>query len=470
MLAIMEPVKVSETKSGRFFVGFPWLTALLAYTISWCWSLIRPNTLYWDDWAYIFNQPKSFLNEIFSKTGLPPWRAIIDQELLMVGYWTIRWLTFIMFFAAGLFLFEILKKIPFISLAQSRSLVLLFLIFPLNHARVSLTMFGYSTSYFLVFIAWMLLIKRSSWISFLSACACLFWSFTTHSFLFFSVLPIVHFVYLHRAQLICKKPSSKTLTQFGLLTGLPVLYYLLRTLFWPPAPEYLWYHTVYLRAVLVASVYFLPFIVSSIIIVLRIRSGKKITSKVLIITAGFLAFAVAVFPYLSSGNLDSRMTFFFWELDWTSRHQLLMPLGAAAITVAIVYFISEKKSKPILALITAVMISLNVFWGIGTYVDSLKKAELENLLFVDLASDGSQSFVFVDETRHFNFRESVYRFYEFAGFLLNAGKDPVPEVKFECQEGLNQTQVVISSGKGLFEAFFSRDLGLRLEIGPCKSS
>ena len=470
MLAIMEPVKVSETKSGRFFVGFPWLTALLAYTISWCWSLIRPNTLYWDDWAYIFNQPKSFLNEIFSKTGLPPWRAIIDQELLMVGYWTIRWLTFIMFFAAGLFLFEILKKIPFISLAQSRSLVLLFLIFPLNHARVSLTMFGYSTSYFLVFIAWMLLIKRSSWISFLSACACLFWSFTTHSFLFFSVLPIVHFVYLHRAQLICKKPSSKTLTQFGLLTGLPVLYYLLRTLFWPPAPEYLWYHTVYLRAVLVASVYFLPFIVSSIIIVLRIRSGKKITSKVLIITAGFLAFAVAVFPYLSSGNLDSRMTFFFWELDWTSRHQLLMPLGAAAITVAIVYFISEKKSKPILALITAVMISLNVFWGIGTYVDSLKKAELENLLFVDLASDGSQSFVFVDETRHFNFRESVYRFYEFAGFLLNAGIDPVPEVKFECQEGLNQTQVVISSGKGLFEAFFSRDLGLRLEIGPCKSS
>ena len=140
-----------EATSSRGIVGFPWLTALAVYTISWGWSLIRPNTLYWDDWAYIYNQPKTYLNEIFSKTGLAPWRAFIDQELLGVGYWTIRWLTFAMFFMAGVFLFEILKKIPFISLGQNRSIVLLFLIIPLNHARISLTMFGYTTSYFLFF-------------------------------------------------------------------------------------------------------------------------------------------------------------------------------------------------------------------------------------------------------------------------------------------------------------------------------
>jgi hypothetical protein len=463
-------LKVSESSSCRSFVGFPWLIAFLTYTISWGWSLIRPNTLYWDDWAYIYDRPKSYLNEIFLKTGLPPWRALVDQELLGVGYWTIRWLTFIMFFATGLFLFEILKKIPFFSLAQRQSIVLLFLVFPLNHARVPLVMFGYTTSYFLFFLAWMILIKRSSWLSFLSACVCFMWSFMTHSFLIFTLLPILHFAYLHREQLICKKPSNKTLTQFILLIGSPVLYYVLRSLYWQPAPEYLWYHTVYLRAVLVALLFFLPFIVSSIGIVLWVRSGKRVSSKVLMITAGFLAFAVAAFPYLSSGNLDSRMTFFFWELDLSSRHQLLMPLGASAITVAIVYFISENKSKPVLALITAVMISLNVFWGIGTYVDSLKKVELEDLLSIELASDESSSFVFVDETRRFNFRESAYRLYEFAGHLSNAGKNPVPEVKYECEDGSNQTQVVISSDKGLIEAFFSQDLGLRIEIGPCKTS
>lgn len=419
---------------------------------------------------YVFNQPKSFLNESFSKTGLPPWRAIIDQELLGVGYWTVRWLTFIMFFMAGLFLFEILKKIPFISLAQSRSVVLLFLIFPLNHARFPLVMFGYTTSYFLFFFAWVLLVKHSSWISFVTACICFTWSFMTHSFLIFSVLPILHFAYLRREQLVFKKKSFKTFSQFGMLLGSPVLYYVLRSLFWPPEAEYLWYHTLYLRAVLVASVYFLPFALSAIRLVLRARSGKRNSSKALIITSGFLAFAVGVFPYLASGNLDSRMTFFFWELDLTSRHQLLMPLGASALTVAIVCFISEKKHQSTIALIAVVMILLNVFWGIGTYVDSVKKDALEELLSVQLAGDKSSSFVFVDETIRFNFRESAYRFYEFAGHLSNAGKDPVPVVKYECEEGLNQTQVVISSDKSLFEAFFSRDLGLRLEIKPCKSS
>jgi hypothetical protein len=52
----------------------------------------------------------------------------------------------------------------------------------------------------------------------------------------------------------------------------------------------------------------------------------------------------------------------------------------------------------------------------------VKKDELENLLSVEIASDESSSFVFVDETRRFNFRESAYRFYEFAGHLSSAGK------------------------------------------------
>ena len=78
-------------------------------------------------------------------------------------------------------------------------------------------------------------------------------------------------------------------------------------------------------------------------------------------------------------------------------------------------------------------------------MDSLKKVDLENLLSVDLACDESSSFVFVDETQRFNFRESAYVLYEFAGYLSNSGKNPVSEVKYECEEGLNQTKVVISS-------------------------
>ena len=459
-----------EATSSRGIVGFPWLTALAGYTISWGWSLIRPNTLYWDDWAYIYNQPKTYLNEIFSKTGLAPWRAFIDQELLGVGYWTIRWLTFAMFFMAGVFLFEILKKIPFISLGQNRSIVLLFLIIPLNHARISLTMFGYTTSYFLFFLAWMVLVKSSSWTALLSASFCFMWSFMTHSFLIFSVLPILHFLYLRREQLFSKKPNAKTLAQISVLSGSPIFYYVLRTTYWPPDAEYLWYHTIYLRAVFVSAFYLLPFIVSAVGIILWARRGRKITPRALMITSGFLAFAVGVFPYISSGNLDSRMIFFFWELSWTSRHQLLMPLGASVIGVSLVCLISENKSRLILGLVSVVMISLNVFWGIGSYVDSVKRDKIVELVSLELMSDESLSFVITDETQHLNFRAGPYRRYEFAGLFSKAGKVPTPAIEDECGDEPDQTEVTIKSDKGLLEAFFFGDLGLSLEIQPCKSS
>ena len=64
-------------------------------------------------------------------------------------------------------------------------------------------------------------------------------------------------------------------------------------------------------------------------------------------------------------------------------------------------------------------------------MDSRKKVELEDFLSIEIAIDDSSMFVFADETRRFNFRESAFRFYEFAGHLSNAGKNPVPEVKYE---------------------------------------
>lgn len=460
----------SEGTSGREIKGFPWLSALVIYTISWGWSLINPNSLYWDDWAYIFNQPKSYLSEIFSKTGLAPWRALIDQELIGIGFWTIRWMTFVMFFLVGVFLFEILKEIPFVSPTQNQSIVLLFLIIPLNHARISLTMFGYTTSYFLFFLAWMVLVKYSSWAAFLSASLFFMWSFMTHSFLIFSVLPILHFVFLRREQLLLKKPNPSNLFRLGVLLGSPMLYYLLRTMFWSPDPEYLWYHTIYLRAVLVSTVYFLPFIVLVVGVILWTRHSRKISPEVLMITSGCLAFGVGVFPYISSGNLDSRATFFFWELGWTSRHQLLMPLGVSVIGVSLVCLFLESKLRLILGLVSAVMISLNVFWGIGSYIDSSKKDRLVELFALELANNESSSFVVTDETQYLNFRSDSYRRYELAGLLFKAGKVPTPRVEDECGDESNLTEIIIESDKGLFEAFFSRDLGLSLKVQPCKSS
>ncbi|MFZ9058088.1 MAG: hypothetical protein ACO20J_00935, partial [Ilumatobacteraceae bacterium] len=44
-------------KPERILAGFPWVSAIVLYTLSWGWSLLRPNTLYWDHWLIYFNQP-----------------------------------------------------------------------------------------------------------------------------------------------------------------------------------------------------------------------------------------------------------------------------------------------------------------------------------------------------------------------------------------------------------------------------
>ena len=104
------PFSETVAPEERVFKGFPWPLALVLYSLSWGWSLLRPNSIFWDDWVYIFRQPKSYLNQIFIETGLPPWRALLDQEMIAIGNWTIPWFTFIMYFAASAFLWEILKK------------------------------------------------------------------------------------------------------------------------------------------------------------------------------------------------------------------------------------------------------------------------------------------------------------------------------------------------------------------------
>ncbi|MCX6531468.1 MAG: hypothetical protein NTY54_03990 [Actinobacteria bacterium] len=45
-----EIVASSVPKPERMMDGFPWVSAIILYTLSWGWSLLRPNTLYWEDW------------------------------------------------------------------------------------------------------------------------------------------------------------------------------------------------------------------------------------------------------------------------------------------------------------------------------------------------------------------------------------------------------------------------------------
>ena len=61
----------TEAKPEQMLAGFPWVSAIVLYTLSWGWSLLRPNTLYWDDWHDLFQTDNWFARDYYLSTESP---------------------------------------------------------------------------------------------------------------------------------------------------------------------------------------------------------------------------------------------------------------------------------------------------------------------------------------------------------------------------------------------------------------
>jgi len=451
--------------------GFPWLTAGVLYTLSWGWSLLRPNTLYWDDWAFIFNQPKSYLNEIFVDTGLPPWRAIIDQELIAFGYWTIPFLTFLMFFSVGVFLWLILQDTKLFSNSQISFLVLIFILLPINHSRISLVLFGYLTSYFLFFLGWVLIVGNRSIATFVLAMVMFFWSFMTHSFIFFYLLPVAHFTIKYVKVKKSLLRDYRLIAELLILLAIPVVYFVLRRLFWYPKPEWIGYHSFRASGVITGLQYFLVgLFVSGVIAYLAWKTTRQMRSSIVLIT-GWALFAFGLFPYFAGGRFRSWLEVFSFRSDWGGRHIMLTPLGAGLILLSLRDFIPVNLQKIASRGAISLCVSVNIFFGTQFYLDSLKKDELVTLL-ANAASeneiDQNSEIVFIDETKLFNGRWSTYRDPELINKLFLAKVSAKSIIgKVTCSELPQGLELRLKSDKSYLSALSSRDLGLYLEINNC---
>jgi len=468
-LSTTESQSETSTLNQKMFNGFPWIPSLLVYSLSWGWSLLRPSTLYWDDWAYIFNKPKSYLNEIFVETGLPPWRALIDKELLSMGYWTIRWLTFIMFFVAGMFLFEILKKVSIFSATQRRQIVLLFLIIPVNHARIALVMFGYTTSYFLFFLGWLILVRYKSVKSFVLAWLVLFLSLETHSLLFFVLLPFLHFVCLNKTQVANSRKLNTRHLQVSVIAAMPIIYLILRKFFWPPTIGFEDYHKPTSAGLLTGLWPILIGLFLGLIVEIRIRRKKFVHQGLIVFVVGFLVTALALFPYFAGelyvgyAGRPSFITVFEFRADWRSRHQLLMPLGLTLSVVGLNELFKLKKNKNVFAgFIIVVSVALNMFWGSQYFLQSHKQEKLVELF---KSTKGNLVVASVgDSTLRFNGRENDFRNFEWDGLMTLAG---IPTDRPGCEALPNGSVVVVKSDKPYLSALISRDLDLYFDVTPC---
>lgn len=350
----------------------------LLYLLSNALLLLNINGIYWDDWV-IYNQSfdeiKTMANQLTGNTHLFEY---IFLFLSQIGnsIFSFRVATFIFYFIAGLFLYFILLDIKALSKKTAFYITLLFLILPVNSARICLCVVHYSVFLCVFFMAFWLLtryIKQAGGLFARAVILALFYlSFFVNSLLVFYAIVLLYIMYKHYE----KAPETSSL---GLKISqsikavclyypdfiiLPILFFYIKTHYFVPYGLYENYNAVTwdyfkhhvianlalssklafykpLSQALIVSVrfWFLSLIMMGFLFWYlrdRPRENERNAKKNLIMMGlGLFVFMLAIFPYAAIGKLPSLLYF-------SSRHMLLVPLGLAISLYAGILLIEHK--------------------------------------------------------------------------------------------------------------------------------
>ncbi len=412
-----------------------------------------PNAIYWDDWT-LYRVADDVILDTFRQAGtMFNLVGHLHNILLGVGLWVYKALTFVLMFLAGVALNRILEKYTSAQKEIRFLVVLLFLISPFYWARVALIDIGYTVCYFLFFLAWSLA-DRCRFISLLL----FFLSFNTNSLLVFYALP-----FLDKYFQTVKEPASpKALFRFGLrnldFLILPFLYFSIKIIFFQPFGLYEGYNEHYslsnlalapiqmfldwaklqisLFVVIVLGAFF------SILINYTFKFPKNTSiksSNIIFIGAG--AFFFGAFPYWILGHIPSFT-------EWTSRHQLLLPLGFSLFVVGFLGYIQKEAKSIIIGFLIAICVSLNFFTYRDFFIDWQKQKQLISLFRTSTEVRDAEIIIFSDSSLELNAVRRTFRPYEWNGLLVEAFGD-------ETRLGLTSVDFDRLLSGHLFKGYFS---------------
>jgi hypothetical protein len=458
---------------------FPWMITTLLFFISFGPVFAFSSTIYWDDWTMFDHLTGKIREGIYAGTGGGPWRYFFETEILKSSPLLFRITTFLCFYFAGYFLFRILSKIAFLSHGQITAITLLFMVIPVNSARISLITNGYALSYLLFFLAWFLFEESESTLATTASFVAFFFSYSMISFPTFTVLPIMLHIYLTLQN--CKPRKGIFWARVTLLTLLPVAYLIFRQVFWPTtggsANMYQPQPLGLMRALLFTGFCSLPVLYGLLI-------AKWTWSEIgkFIIPFGLFALSIGAFPYMVGGHLvdisDWLIAFIPNFSDWNSRHQLLLPLGLALIIGGSLSLDSEKplrwNSSPTFTIVIIFCVVLNVTFAQEYFLDGKKQEAIMSQIARNEGLKNS-SLILIDDTAvRFNARGRLVRSYEWEAMLEKVFGDDSRKVTYlqyvNCEEFQPDAILHISAPNGRLESTLRRsvDIDLRVEkINPC---
>jgi hypothetical protein len=467
-------------QSSESFKGsgnsFPWLSALVAYFCSFGLVVLFWNSYFWDDWYVYFGSSRNELARWFTERGDWPSRVFVEWNLLRFNPVLFRLSMLLAFFIAAWCLFHILKTLDFVRRDQASFATLVFLILPINSARVSMATFAYALSFLLFFIAWLTLVKSLRLFGFLCALSLFVFSFaSTASLLVFLYLPTAHFCYLN----LVREGDRKFIdwTKAIVLVSTPLTYWFFDRWINPPRGVFASQYSVQIVGVVRVGFTFFAVLAIWVLVSLR-QSGVR--QPFLIPLIGITAVMLGAAPYIVAGHLFDLSSwienFVPRASEWDSRHQLLLGLGISLILVGLSDFIQDAYRSFYRILILLICVSLNFTFMQAYFLDAKKQDEvIEQFAKIDLLKTNSQILILDDAVR-FNARGRALRSWEWEAMLDKSQASNnnylVEPLRYVSCDGFKPTLILtVVATNGRLESLITRDLGIEVrveEISPCE--
>ncbi|HEY5541338.1 MAG TPA: hypothetical protein VIL41_07790 [Coriobacteriia bacterium] len=411
--------------------------------------------IYWDDWVW-YKQSWALLADVSRQLGStwPAWTLAASYQS-DAAIWITRVVVALCYLLASLWFLGILREMG-VDRRTRLLMALCFAVFPVNGARIPIATAAYGVSLALFVGGFRLVVASTAgerpraWMRVAAALALLL-SLRTASF--GVLLPVVlgYVVWVEGAAREPRRWLSIAMRHAELLV-VPVVYVLLRVLVFVPSGAYGDYNAITLSSAMtgIASIpvavwhsFVAPFawgiselagvgglavavILFAILFFSRGRDDEAAMPRrtaAIWVAAGLALVVVALLPYLLVGKMPALS-------DFDSRHQLLVPFGAALAIGAALRFSFGPLARGRLAMLVAASLLLGGFIAadvsnnVSYLRERYKHIAMMEAMRAQPAFRSATTFTFLDRTRDLNanHRTSV-RDYEYAGMMVETFGD-----------------------------------------------
>jgi hypothetical protein len=406
----MKNLKTASGPSVADFDGekIPWLKLFIPYMSAFLLVFLFKDAIYWDDWT-LFNVDEQLILETFKEAGaIFNWTGYFHVAMLKIGPPLYRLLVLVLGYLSGVLLWLLLRTFREVTYEERFWIALLFLVLPFNPARFALINAPGTLCLFSFFLAWYLFIEKPGIFSKSLSLILFLFSFNTPSLLVFYFLPMMHAAWFLSEQKFKWECAIQWVLRNILFFLAPIFYFFFKMHFFKPYGLYAGYNNISFKLMLVGLLP-LPVMFLGVYCACKYFKNEWRTNRWFLFGfSGLFILWLAVFPYMVVGKLPTFN-------DWDSRHQLLMPLGAALSLVGVGWFFGNLRRFCCIVAIVSVFIT--TYFMLVLSLDWWKQKEIIKFLSYSQEVKAARTIVVVDMSSRHNTFGRTNAFYEYNGWL-----------------------------------------------------